>query len=389
MADDQVMDVEQIGWLRRLGQSVLGVLFGFALIIGAVVLLFWNEGRAIRTERSLAEGAGLVHDVDANRVDPANNGRLVHVAGPLSASGPAVDSEFGIRSGGLRLERQVEMFQWTEEQQTETTRKLGGGEEKTTTYTYRRGWADHPVESSKFREPAGHANPPMVWRSRNVVAPGPRLGAFSVPADLLAHFGAEQPLVVDGGQVAALAGKLGKPVQAVDGVLYIAADAGQPAVGDVRISYSEVPLQEASIVARQSNNGLGPYITSAGGTVELIAAGRVPAALLFTSAEADNRFWTWLIRAGGCLLMFIGFCLILGPLGVVGDVVPFVGDVIRAGAGLVGLLCTAVLAPIVMALAWLWYRPLVALAILAVGGLLAFGAVRLARQNKDRKVAPA
>ena len=384
---DVVTDVEQTGWLARLARSVGGVIFGFLLIIGACVLLFWNEGRAIQTARSLSEGAGLVHDVAADQVDPANDGKLIHVSGPLSVAGPVLDAEFSVRSSGLRLVRRVEMFQWTEEQDSETRKKLGGGEEKTTTYKYTRAWADKPVDSSKFRERAGHANPEMTWRTRNLLAPQPTIGAFSVPDNLLASFGSERSLAASDDQAAALQRKLDKPVRVVDGAIYIARDPDQPAVGDVRITYAEVPLQDASVVARQSGNGLAPYVAKAGGTVDLIAAGRVPATDMFKSAQDDNRLWTWLIRAGGCLLMLFGFGLILGPLGVLGDVIPFIGDVIRAGTGLVSLLCTAVVAPVVIAIAWLWYRPLVAVGILAVGGAVAFGAIWLARQRKERKTA--
>jgi hypothetical protein len=386
---DVVTDVSQTSWLQRLAQSVGGVIFGFLLVVGAGVLLFWNEGRAIETARSLSEGADLVHDVDANRIDPANDSKLVHVAGPLAAAGPVLDAEFGMRSSGLRLVRRVEMYQWTEEQESETRKKLGGGEEKTTTYKYARAWEDKPVDSSKFRERTGHANPQMTYRHRELLAPQPRIGAFSLPDNLVANFGGERPLAASDEQAAGLQRKLGKPVQMVDGAIYIARDAAQPAVGDVRITYTEVPLQDASVVARQSGNGLAPYVTKAGGSVDLIAADLVPAADMFKSAQAGNRLWSWLIRAGGCLLMLFGFGLILRPLGVLGDVIPLLGDVIRVGTGLVALLCTAVVAPLVIAIAWLWYRPLVAVGILVAGGAVAFGAIWLARQRRDRKTAAA
>src|SRR5882672_1707733 len=210
---DVVTDVAQTGWLSRLGRSFAGVLFGFVAIAGAGALLFWNEGRAITTARSLTEGSGVVRAVDAGRIDPANDGKLVHVAGPIAVSGLLLDAEFGMRSNGLRLIRRVEMYQWTEEEVTETKRKLGGSEEKTTTYKYNRTWSDKPVDSAKFRERAGHANPQMTWRERNQLAAQPRIGAFAVPGGLLANFGAEQPLAANDDQTAALKRKLDKPVQ--------------------------------------------------------------------------------------------------------------------------------------------------------------------------------
>ncbi len=172
-------------------------------------------------------------------------------------------------------------------------------------------------------------------------------------------------------------------------MVYIASDAAQPAVGDLRISFAEVPLQEASVIARQSPIGLGPYQTEAGGTVELIMPGRVPSADMFKSAEEENETLTWLIRCGGCVLMFIGFSLFLAPLGVLGDLIPIVGDVVRAGAGVVGLLFTAVVAPLIIAVAWLWYRPLVAIGVVLVGALLAACALWVARLHKaDQQLAP-
>jgi hypothetical protein len=74
---------------------------------------------------------------------------------------------------------------------------------------------------------------------------------------------------------------------------------------------------------------------------------------------------------------------------VLGDVIPFIGDIVRAGTGLIGLLLTAVLAPIVIAVGWLFYRPVVAVGILVIGGIVAYAALRIARQRKQRQVAAA
>ncbi len=376
---DSVTEITERSWLQRIGQSVAGVLFGFALIAAACVLLFWNEGRAVTTARSLAEGAGLVHTVAADRIDPANEGKLIHITGTLTAAGPALDNEFGMKSNGVRLMRRVEMFQWTEEQESETQKKLGGGETTKTTYKYSRNWADHPIDSAKFKERSGHSNPQMTYRNRFVVAPQPKLGAFSVPSDLLRNFGTEDRLAVADEQLQAIGKRLSKPVQAVDGVLYVSQDPAQPVVGDLRITFTDVRLQPASIVAAQAGSGLGPYRTQAGGTVELIAAGQVSAASMFKEAQDENRLITWLLRAGGVLAIFIGFNLIMGPIGTIADVIPFLGDVVRMGAGLMAFLCTASVAPVVIAIAWFYYRPLVAVAVLVAGAAVAYGVIHWSR----------
>ena len=76
------------------------------------------------------------------------------------------------------------------------------------------------------------------------------------------------------------------------------------------------------------------------------------------------------------------------PLVVLADVIPFLGTVIGAGTGLVALLVTAVLAPIVVAVTWLWYRPLVSAGVLVLGFAIAYG-VRALAARRHARAAPA
>lgn len=386
---DRVTDVTTTSWLQRLGQAIVGVLVGIVVVIGSVVLLFWNEGRAIKTAQGLTEGAGIVRSVAADRIDPGNDRMLVHVSGMLTAGGPVGDADFALRAPSLRLLRHVDMYQWKEETQTETRTKLGGGEERTTTYSYVRTWSDQPIDSARFRETRGHTNPVMTYRSREALAPGTHLGAFAVPDSLLRGFGQPKPLAATEAQASALQIRIDKPVRVIDGVLYVGRDPAQPAIGDMKISFAEVPLQTASIVAAQAGSGLAPFPTRTGTTVELISAGTVPAAEMFKEAQEDNATLTWVLRAVGAFVMFIGFALILRPLSVAADLIPFLGSLVGAGAGLVAMICTALLAPLVIALGWLWYRPLVAVGVLIAGGAAAYGLILLARRRVARKAATA
>ncbi|MBV8747852.1 MAG: hypothetical protein JO134_22725, partial [Xanthobacteraceae bacterium] len=104
---DTFSQVTSTSWIARLGKSILGVLIGIVLIIAAIVLLFWNEGRAVTTARSLAEGSRAVVEVGSASVDPANEGKLVYVSGDLAARAPLTDQEFGVSANALRLVRKV------------------------------------------------------------------------------------------------------------------------------------------------------------------------------------------------------------------------------------------------------------------------------------------
>lgn len=382
---DQVTEVTNTSWFARLGQAIVGVLIGVIFVVVSIGVLFWNEGRAIRTAQGLAEGAGIVRSVPADRVDPANDGRLVHVSGMLSTAGPASDADFALQVNGVRLVRHVEVYQWKEETHSETRTRFGGGEERTTTYKYVRTWSDKPIDSDRFKEPRGHTNPVMTYQSRESLAPGTRLGAFAVPEPLLRSFGEPRRLAATDVQADALQIRVNKPVAANDGVLYVGRDPSQPAIGDMRISFSEVPLEAASVVAAQAGSGFAPFPTHTGTTVELIAAGAVPAEVMFQHAEEENVTMTWILRLIGVIFMLIGFNFVLRPLAVAGSVIPLLGDVIGAGTFLVALVCTVAIAPIVIAFGWLWYRPLIGIGVLAVGAAATWSLTRLLRTGAEAK----
>lgn len=384
---DQVTEVTNTSWFARLGQAVVGVLIGFIFVVVAIGVLFWNEGRAIRTAQGLAEGAGIVRSVPAERADPADDGRLIHVTGMLSTGGPITDPDFAVRVNGVRLERHVEVYQWKEETHSETRTKFGGGEERTTTYKYVRTWSDKPIDSDRFKEPRGHTNPVMTYQSRDLLAPGTRLGAFAVPDSLLRGFGEPKRLAATDAQVNALQIRVSKPVALNDGVLYVGRDPSQPAIGDMRISFAEVPLQTASVVAAQAGSGFAPFPTHTGTTVELIAAGAVPAKVMFQHAEEENVTLTWVLRLIGVVVMLSGFNFVLRPLAVAGSVIPLLGDVVGAGTFLVALVCTVAIAPTVIAFGWLWYRPVIGIAVLMVGAAATWGLTRLLRARADAKKA--
>jgi hypothetical protein len=386
---DSFTETTHTSWLSRIGQSIMGVLFGIVLIAGSAFLLFWNEGRAVQTARSLAEGQGLVVDADAARVDPGNDGKLVHVAGDLKTTAPLSDPEFGISALAARLVRTVEMYQWKEDSHTETQKNVGGSQDQVTTYTYVQTWSDNRIDSGKFKRPDGHANPQMRYRRFEVAARDATLGAFRPGEAVLAHLAAGTELRVDPAAAGAVRQRAGASAQIADGRVYLGADPAQPRIGDLRISYRTAPAGPVSLIGRQAGTDFGEYQTKAGDRLLMVRAGTLSATDMFKAAEAENRTLTWILRLVGVVAMFIGWMLMMRPLVVLADVIPFLGSVMGAGTGLVALLATAVVAPVVIAIAWLWYRPLVSIGVLVLGFAVAYGVKQLGARRSAARAAPA
>ena len=258
------------------------------------------------------------------------------------------------------------------------------------TYTYHRVWSDRYEDSNRFKQPDGHQNPPMRYHGHVVIARDATLGAFHPGEQVLRLLPADERLPLAPGLAAPLRARVGSPVTVVDGDLYFAADPGNPGVGDLRVSYSIAPNGPASLIGRQTGSDLTAYQTKAGDQLLMAVAGVKSAAEMFKAAEDENRVLTWVLRVIGAAVMFFGFVLILTPLVVVADVVPFVGSVLGAGAALVALVLTIALGSAIIALAWLWYRPLLAIGALVIGFAIAFGLHKLAaRKAASCKLAPA
>jgi Transmembrane protein 43 len=383
---DSFTKTTSTSWFSRLGSAIKGIVVGIILIPLALGVLFWNEGRAVKTAKSLKEGASVVRPVGIESVDPANEGKLVHISGPIVVSEDPVDPTLGVSAPGVRLLRKVEMFQWSEQSQSETRKKLGGGEETVTTYTYNKDWNTSAVSSANFQKPSGHENPPMPISGDEFVVPSGKIGSFTLTSSQLGLFGKGQPLPIQEAAVSGFAEKVGTslPAKLVNGAVVLGASTTSPQIGDLRISYSIVAPSTASIVAAQTGDGFGNYKTSNGRTIFLTENGAVPATQMFATAQANNKVLTWVLRVVGLFVLFIGFTMIMAVAGVAGDVVPFLGSIVRFGTGLIAFVLTVLLGFFTISIAWIFYRPLVGIGILLLGAAIAALVVKVKGGKGDK-----
>lgn len=386
---DTFTETTRVSWFTRIKNSIVGVLIGLVLIVLMVFMLFWNEGRAVQTARSLTEGAGAVVSVSPDAVDAANDGKLVHVTGPVSTTSRPADTTFGISVDGVRLVRTVEMYQWKESSKSETTNKVGGGQETVTTYSYSKEWSESAIGSSGFKNPGGHENPPMEIRSARFQVADARLGAFTLSDRVISGLGGEKTLALSPDMTEAIdaAYSGNKRVTVAENRIYLGFSSTNPAVGDYRISYAVARLGVASVIGAQRGGGFEPYQTIAGDQLLMVEDGAVPADKMFADAQSANMVLTWVLRVVGLVLLAIAFGMLLAPLGVAADVIPPLGSLLRMGTGIVAMLLAAVVGSATIAIAWFWYRPVLSLIIIAIGVAVAAALIFVGRSRA--KAAPA
>jgi hypothetical protein len=386
MAQDTYTEVSSRGWFGRLGGAFKGIIFGLVLMGLATWLLFSNEGRAVRTAKTLKEGGGAVVAVSADRIDPSFEGRLVHISGQALTGEILTDPEFLVTADAIHLERRVEMYQWQQSQSSETKKKVGGGTETETTYSYSKGWSDRLIDSQSFKVPEGHENPgEMPYSSKRFSAETVEVGAFRLSSGLIAKMSRFEPLSVTSRDL--LPPDLRYRVELQENGFYLGFDPSSPRVGDVRVSFYQVPPAEVSVVGQQSGSTIGPYAAQAGGTIELLSYGTVPPEQMFEAAERSNTLMTWLIRLGGLFLMFLGLRMIFRPLSVMADVVPALGNLVEAGTGFVSFLIAAFLSAAIIAVAWIFYRPLIGITLVAFAVALVVAVVVVLRKAGRRRAA--
>jgi len=387
---DSVTEITSQSWLSRIAESIRSVLVGGLLFAVSFPLLFWNESRAVRTAKSLEEGAVAVVSVPASSVDPAHDGKLVHLSGEATASTTVMDPDFGVSAPALKLLRTVEMYQWQEEKKSEKRNKLGGGTETVTTYTYKKTWSDDAIDSSAFKEPSGHKNPETrPYGSRSFVASPITLGAFTLSEAQVAMIGNTQDLRLESAALASLPGALAGTLKLSDGKFYLGADAAGPAIGDLRISFKVVKPGPVSLVARQVGNTFERYHAAAGGDILLLDEGTHSAEEMFHAAQAANATLTWVLRGAGFFLMFLGLVLVFRPVAVVADVVPLIGSLLGAGIGVFAFLVALTLSCLTVAISWLAVRPFLGAGLLLVSAFAAAGLIALARRRAAARARPA
>ena len=368
-----VQTVTTTSYGSRIMGSFKGIITGIILFIVSIPVLWMNEGRAVKTYKALKEGAGAVISVEANQIDGGNEGKLIHISGKAETADILTDPQFGVSFTGIGLEREVEMYQWRENSSTETKKKVGGSEEKITTYTYEKAWSSSAINSSTFQERVDpqtqeqRINPGAIpYEETKQKAKNVNVGAFKLTDDQISRIGTpisyslkeDQPLP----NIPNIARMANGFYISKNGTSSLAA----PVVGDIKVTFKIIAQQDISICSVQTGESFKPYKAKNGKSIDLLSSGIKTADEMFESAQKGNVFLTWLIRIIGFILMYAGISTILAPFAVMADVLPFLGSLVRTGTSAISFLISLPISLLIIALAWIFYRPLLGITLLVI-----------------------
>jgi hypothetical protein len=209
------------------------------------------------------------------------------------------------------------------------------------------------------------------------------VGAFQLPPSLVKKITKEEKLPASDSDA-------GKPAKLPEGFkvssgYFFKGDPTTPAIGDLRVEFFAVKPLTVSLIARQVKSTFEPYPAQAGGTIEMLKEGTASAQAMFEQAEAENVMMTWILRLVGFIAMAAGIFLFFKPLVVLADVIPIVGDLLGAGIGIFAVLVALPLSVITIAIGWVFYRPVLGIALLAGAVVILVGAIMWAKKAKAKK----
>ena len=418
-------ETTQTSWGSRLGGAFKGMVTGIVLVVVGTILLYWNEGRTVKTGGAINEARSVAVKVDdISRVDPALAGKVIYATGRADTRDVLTDPIFGASATAIDISRRVEYYQWQEHSRQETRKKLGGGEETVTTYTYTMEWVGGPIDSGSFKDPEYQGRNKVLasYEDETLYAPNVTFGGYTLPDflkrsiggavpldlvldedrkkaifeglsvepgpmgnDMLPVVSSSDPASVDAALMGGVSGVVppqDRYVHAQGNVLYLGEKPGSPQIGDVRVTFSQTPPADVSIIAQVAGNTFEEFTATNGYTFSRLSMGTVGMERMFAGAESDNAIMAWILRVVGTIVVIAGLGTILHPLSVIADVIPILGSIVGVGTGLVAFLLGLAWSLLVIAVAWIRFRPVLAASLL--GGVVVLVGLLFVKGRKSK-----
>lgn len=414
---DSVSVTSHHSYGSRVGNSFKAILWWIILVWISIRLLAWNENNYVKTKAALKEWASLVNETTAEQINSEFEWKEVHLYGETASIAEALqDSTFWIVTDDLKLKRTVEMYQWYEDEHEECHDNYWWSEDCTTTYTYDTKWDDEAIDSSRFYSSNWHENPSnrefnsteqekspiTLWaytlttvftnqltdyktinlNEQNVKIPenyqnNSDITTQEITTDNAIENNNDSYLYGDTENAEETTSTnttstiSNENFHIYDSYIYIWNNPNEPAVWDLKITFSSVKPWTISIVWKQVWNELSSYTVSNWRSISLLEQWNVTAEDMFLHAQQANKNMTRILRLIWLFLMYCGFAAMFKFIETLAKVIPFLSKIIWVWTGIIALWLTIVVWFITIWIARLAVRPVVWICclVVAVGGL--------------------
>lgn len=389
------------GYGSRLGNSCMAIPMGIILFLVATALLWWNEGRAVHRAQDIKQVAKTAQSIgDISNANASLDGQLIHTTGTASTEDILSDDLFGIKTNALAIVRSAEYYQWKENEKHETKDKLGGKQEEIITYTYERDWTADPINSSRFKDPDYQNVNNVIWEidDMRVIASNVSFGTYILPELFISDIVSKQsdnvsPLMISADNPALkqlnenVMKALGDNVrpeaaQVKDSLAYVHVFGNQvyigfnpstPSIGDIRLTFEQLaPSCNISLIAVPTNGTFTTFQAKHDANEYELRVGTWTLDQMIKQANDENATLTWILRILGVIIVIAALKMIFGILVTILKLVPFLASIMNLGVSLVCGVLGFVWSLIVIAIAWIFYRPLLGIALLVIAAGLVY-----------------
>lgn len=345
-----------------------GIIGGFILIIVGTCLLWWNEGNNVKNIKTLKEVSKEVVDISSSSVNSKYEGKLVALSGKMVTEDEILtDSTFLISAKTPKLERFVEMYQWVEDESTDS--------DNNTTYSYSKKWSEEVINSNTFAK-KGHDNPnSMEYKSESFVASGVKVGAYNLSSNQINKLPASDELKID-------TKDFPNGYFLSNNYITNSTDLDNPQIGDIRISWKYNNWDDASVLAVVSGNSFVDFHSKSGKTVNRVEKGLLKSSDFTTMIQDENNALKWILRIVGLVIIIFGYLSIVSLATKLASFVPFLGGLVGGVISLIAALIGIIHTLIVIAIAWIRFRPILGIVLLAVAVVLIILVKKLIDKNK-------
>jgi len=241
---------------------------GLAIITLSVVVLWFNEKRTVDMARIVNFGEKACEDIVSAQYDAEINGELIYLTGNTSTSCQLHDQTFGVHlKDGIKLKRVVEVYQTREHKVNK------GSLFRDQQYKYENTWCEYMNPSAMFHtESMRDANNSVkfIVHKMTFTSDTVELGDFKLTPYQIQRLDKWTPLDLNGTSGITFSRDLKeklnnlkweKPiVQVKDNVVNIKQNEGEePKIGDIRVSFYQMPCDVVTIIAEQAGITFKPY----------------------------------------------------------------------------------------------------------------------------------